>query len=409
MRPVALLSPPGAEGFDDLDEQWLRSRPGVKWAAADDGVLPGWVADMDFPAPRPVVEALVRLAEGGDLGYSTGGEVALLEEKWAARMAARYRWDPAPGQLRVLSDTVQAVRVLIELASSPGDGVLMLTPAYPNFVGALEEMGRRLLPVQAVPGEGNWAFDLEAAAAAARGAKVLLLVNPHNPTGRMLDRAELSALGELAERNDLLVISDEIHADLALCERAHIPFASLSEDLATRTVTLYSASKAYNLGGMCCAVAHVGAPEMARQLTNMQHTMGRVSIAGVASTLASWSPEGDAWLERCLARLRANRELLGQWLAASAGGGAGVHGYLPQATYLSWLDFRGAGLGDDPAEWLLAQARVMLSEGPRFGPGGVGFARLNFATTPRILNEILGRTAEALHRRDVGPEKSARD
>jgi cystathionine beta-lyase len=105
---------------------------------------------------------------------------------------------------------------------------------------------------------------------------------------------------------------------------------------------------------MCCAVAHVGAPEMARQLTNMQHTMGRVSIAGVASTLASWSPEGDAWLERCLARLRANRELLGQWLAASAGGGAGVHGYLPQATYLSWLDFRGAGLGDDPAEWLLA-------------------------------------------------------
>ena len=193
--PVALLSPPGAEGFDDLDEQWLRSRPGVKWAAADDGVLPGWVADMDFPAPRPVVEALVRLAEGGDLGHSTGSEVSLLEEKWAARMATRYRWQPAPGQLRVLSDTVQAVRVLIELASSQGDGVLMLTPAYPNFVRALEEMGRRLLAVQAVPGEANWAFDLDAAAAAAREAKVLLLVNPHNPTGRMLDRAELAVPG----------------------------------------------------------------------------------------------------------------------------------------------------------------------------------------------------------------------
>jgi cystathionine beta-lyase len=407
---VALLSPPGADGFDELDEQWLRSRPGVKWAAADDGVLPGWVADMDFPAPRPVVEALVRLAEGGDLGYSTGSELSLLEEKWAARMATRYRWDPAPGQLRLLSDTVQAARALIELASSPGDGVLLLTPSYPSFVGALEEMRRRLLPVQAVPGGANWAFDFDAAAAVAHQAKVLLLVNPHNPTGRMLDRAELLALGELAERNDLLVISDEIHADLALSERAHIPFASLSEDLAARTVTLYSASKAYNLGGMCCAVAHVGAPEMARQLTQVQHTMGRVSIAAVASTLASWSPEGDAWLERCVARLRANRELLGQWLGTSAAGGAaGAQGYLPEATYLSWMDFRGAGLGDDPAEWLLLEARVMLSAGPPFGPGGTGFARLNFATAPGILSEMLGRIAEALRRRDAGTQEPPRD
>jgi cysteine-S-conjugate beta-lyase len=402
---VAPLSPPGTEGFDDLDEQWLRSRPGVKWAAAADGVLPGWVADMDFPTPRPVVEALVGLAEGGDLGYSTGREVALIEEKWAARMATRYHWDPAPGQLRVLTGTVQAARALIQLASGPGDGVLLLTPSYPSFVGALDEMHRRLIPVQAVPGEANWAFDLEAAAAAAHDAKVLLLVNPHNPTGRMLGRAELLALGELAERNDLLVISDEIHADLALSDRDHIPFASLSEDLAARTVTLYSASKAYNLGGMCCAVAHVGAPEMARQLKQVQHTMGRVSIAAVASTLASWSPEGDAWLERCLARLRANRELLGQWLSVSgAGSAAGAQGHLPEATYLSWLDFRGSGLGDDPAEWLLSEARVMLSAGPPFGPGGTGFARLNFATTPGILSEILGRTAEALGRRDVGVE-----
>src|SRR5580658_1007112 len=156
---------------------------------------------MDFPTPGPVVQALVGLAQGRDLGYSTGREASLLEEKWAARMATRYLWDPAPGQLRVLTDTVQAVRVLIELASSPGDGVLLLTPSYPSFVGALEEMGRRLLPVQAVPGGANWAFDLATAAATAHEAKVLLLANPHNPTGRMLGRAELLALGEIAERN----------------------------------------------------------------------------------------------------------------------------------------------------------------------------------------------------------------
>ena len=157
---MALLSSPGGEGFDDLDEQWLRSRPGVKWAAVDAGVLPSWVADMDFPTPRPVVEALVRLAEGGDLGYSTGGEVALLEEKWAARMAARYRWDPAPGQLRVLSDTVQAVRALIELASSPGDGVLLLTPSYPSFVGPWRRWAAASSPCKPFParpiGPSTW-------------------------------------------------------------------------------------------------------------------------------------------------------------------------------------------------------------------------------------------------------------
>ena len=339
---MTLLSPPSREGFDDLDEQWLRSRPGVKWAVAGDGVLPSWVADMDFPAPGPVVEALVRLAAGGDLGYPSSTVMALLEEKWAARMAARYGWDPARGQLRALSDLVQAVQVLIEIASSPGDGVLMLTPSYPAFVGTLEEMGRRLLPVPAVPGEANWAFDLDAAATAAPGAKILLLVNPHNPTGRMLDRAELLALGELAVRNDLLVISDEVHADLAMCERAHIPFASLPEDLAARTVTLYSASKAYNLGGMGCALAHVGPPDVARKFTDLHHTLGRVSIAAFASTFASWSPEGDAWLDRCLARLRANRELLGQWLGASGRGRRrrrprpAPRGHLPFLARLPW-------------------------------------------------------------------------
>lgn len=403
---MALL--PTTEGFDELDEQWLRARPGVKWATAGDGVLPCWVADMDFPVPPPVGDALVRLAAGGDLGYPTGQEAAVLEEKWAARMAARYAWDPALGELSVFSDLVQAVHVLIELASSPGDGVLMLTPAYPNFVGTLHEMGRQLLAVPAVPTGTNWAFDMEAATALASQAKILLLVNPHNPTGRMLDRGELAVLGEMAQSNDLLVISDEVHADLALSGSTHVPFASLSEELAARTVTLYSASKAYNLGGMCCAVAHIGPPEVWRQITSMRPSLGRVSIAAVATTLASWSPEGDAWLDRCLSRLRANREMLAEWLGASgAGASAGVRGYVPDATYLSWLDFRAAGLGDDPAEWLLRQAKVMLSAGPRFGPGGAGFARLNFATTPRILGEILERAAGALGARPMRREEAS--
>jgi cysteine-S-conjugate beta-lyase len=407
---VTLLDGRPADGFDELDEQWLRSRPGAKWAAVTEGVLASWVADMDFPAPAPVLDALVRLASDRRLWYPADGEVGRLEEVWAARMASRYHWAPPHGRLQVLSDLVQAVHVVLDRASSKGDGVLMMTPAYPAFVSALDETGRRLLAVPAVRGAGNWAFDLDAAAAAAPLAKVLLLVNPHNPTGRMLNQDELAAIGEIAEHNDLLVISDEIHADLALSRRAHIPFASTSADAASRTVTLYSASKAYNLGGMRCALAHVGPPGLAHELREMGHALGRVSVAAVATTLAAWSPEGDSWLERCLARLRANRELLGEWLDASGPGGrAGVQGVLPEATYLSWLDFRGAGLGDDPAKWLLSEAKVMLSAGPEFGPGGNGFSRLNFATSPGILSELLGRIAGALAGRPDGAKQAPGD
>jgi cysteine-S-conjugate beta-lyase len=384
------------DGFDDLDLAWLRSKPGAKWAAVADGVLPSWVADMDFPVARPIREALERLAAEGDLGYPAGNAGRLLEESWAARMADRYGWAPTPGRARVFTDLVQAAQLLLHLCTSPGDGVLLLTPSYPPFVDAIEGTGRRLLAVPAIESGAAWEFDLDRAEAMAPQAKVLFVVNPHNPTGRMLSRPELVRLGELAVSHDLLVISDEIHADLALVDRAHVPFASLSNELELRTATLYSASKAYNLGGMGCALAHLGAPMIEGRLAHLPpHLTGRVSIAALATTLASWSPAGDAWLERCLTRLRGNREELGQWLIGT-GGKAGVKGFLPEATYLSWLDFRAAGLGDDPARWLLEAAKVRLSEGPAFGPGGAGFARLNFATTPALLDEILSRVVDAL-------------
>ena len=169
--------------------------------------------------------------------------------------------------MRLFTDIVQATEALLYTTTSPGDGVLVLTPSYPPFLKAIEEMGRQLLPVPAVRAGSSWAFDLDAARqlAARPGARALLLVNPHNPTGRALRRDELLALGEVAEQHDLLVVSDEIHADLVLTGATHVPFASLSAPLADRTVTLYSASKAYNLGGLRCALGHVGSGAVGRQ------------------------------------------------------------------------------------------------------------------------------------------------
>jgi cysteine-S-conjugate beta-lyase len=395
--------PPPDDGFEELSEAWLRAKPGAKWAKAGEGVIPCWVADMDFPTPRPVREALVGLAKGGDLGYSSADEAALLEERWAARMAARYGWAPAGGRFRVFCDVVQEVQVLIDIATAPGDGVLVLTPSYPPLWRAVEDSGRELRAVPALETETGWAFDLDLAEELARGAKLLLLANPHNPTGRALSLHELQRLAGLVERNGLLVVSDEVHADLVLSGSGHVPFASLSEDLARRTVTLYSASKSYNLGGMRCAIAYVGPPELERRLASLPAELfGRVSVAAVASSLASWSDPADAWLDRCLSRLRANRDIIAGWLAGE-GAKAGVLGCPPEATYLAWLDFRPAGLGDDPAAWLLDHAKVMMSPGPHFGPGGAGFARLNFATTPGLLLEILSRVAGAIRHAPSGP------
>jgi cysteine-S-conjugate beta-lyase len=397
---------PPDDGFDELDEAWLRSKPGAKWARAGDGVIPSWIADMDFPTPRPVREALARLADVGDLGYASGEETALLEEKWATRMKARFGWTPTSGHFRLFCDVVQAVQVMVDLVTSPGDGVLLLTPSYPPLWRAIEGSGRQLLAVPALETTMGWAFDLDAAEQQAPGAKLLLLANPQNPTGRVLSRPELERLGDLVERHGLLVVSDEVHADLVLTESAHIPFASLSEELARRTVTLYSASKSYNLGGMRCAVAYVGPPEVEQRLAGFpSELLGRVSVAALVSTSASWTAAGDEWLDRCLSRLRANRDFLGRWLAG-AGAEAGVVGYPSEGTYLAWLDLRPAGLGDDPADWLLEHAKVMVGGGPHFGPGGAGFARINFATTPGLLEETLSRFADALT--DVRSRPAAR-
>ena len=203
----------------------------------------------------------------------------------------------------------------------------------------------------------------------------------------MLARSELLALGDLVLRHDLIVVSDEIHADLGWpAGAAHVPFASLSEELAQRTLTLYSASKSYNLGGMGCAIAHVGHTGLERQLADLpSHLLGGAGVAAVAATLAAWSVEGDAWLERCVARLRGQPPDPGRLAGRRRGRASGVQGYPPEATYLSWLDFRPAGLGDDPAAWLLERGQGDAELGLSFGPAGAGFARLNFATSPGLL------------------------
>jgi cysteine-S-conjugate beta-lyase len=392
---------PDHEELDDRDGldvhlRWLHAKPGLKWHAAGPGVLAAWVADMDFPTPPPVRDALAQLASFGDLGYPEWLHDAVpLREAFADRMAQRFGWSPDPREVREFSDIIQGIQAVLHVSTRPGDAVAMHTPAYPPFLETLAAMDRPLVPIPIERGETGWAFDTERLArdVTASGARALILVNPQNPTGRSFTWAELEAVAEIARQRDLVVISDEVHADLTYAPHAHTPFATVSADAGGRTVTLTSATKAFNLAGIRCAVAHVGSAVARRAFEAMPPLIfGTASVPGVAATLAAWR-DGGPWLSGVLSRLDENRAALRKALEP-----LGIGLDPPDATYLAWLDCTGLGLPTDPAAFFLARAKVMLSAGPSFA-GGAGFVRLNFATSRAVLKEICDRMAAALEQR----------
>ena len=374
----------------DIDR--LRSLTCAKWTWHEPDVLPAWVADMDLPPVPAAVEAVRALVDRGDFGYNMSAECRLAEA-FADWQEDSHGWRPDTERLRVFCDVMQAVEVAVWLQTQPGDGIVVFTPVYPPFLRTVSKSGRRIVECPFDPADG-WRLDPERLSAAIDArTRAILLCNPHNPTGRAFSRDELAAIAEAAERHDLLVISDEIWADLRHPGVAHTPMAQLGEEVAGRTFTINAASKSFNLAGLRCAVAHVGHPGLAAAIAGVpSHVFGAVGSPGAEATLAAWT-KGAPWLAETRAHLTAQRDHLAARFAEEL---PAVGFTLPEATYLAWLDFREVGLGDDPAKRLLESARVALSSGLDFGPRGAGFARLNFATTREILDEILDRVFEAV-------------
>jgi cystathionine beta-lyase len=227
----------------------------------------------------------------------------------------------------------------------------------------------------------------------------MILCHPHNPTGHVFARPELEHVAEIAARHDLVVISDEVHADLVHAPHGHVPFESLGPDVAARTITVTSASKAFNLAGLRWAIVHAGYPAMRSVLDALPaHYLGAANVMAVEATATAWTA-GDAWLDAVLDVLDENRHALCDLLATHL---PGVRYTPPEATYLAWLDCRDLGLGDDPTA-TFRERGVAVSPGPQFGIEGSGFARLNFATSPAILAQTVAAmagTPRRDHRRD---------
>ncbi len=384
------------ESLDALSVEEMRRSERIKWRLYGDDVLPAWVADMDFPVAEPIRWALSALVGRSDLGYHHVPLSPRLRGAVVDRMAQRFDWAIEPRRVAPLVNVVQGLDAAVIQHSRPGEGVVVQTPIYPPFLEAVTGSGRRLDACPLVRGEARYEIDFDALRAVIRpDTRVFLLCHPHNPTGRIFEPDELAGIAELALEHDLIVVSDEIHADLALSDIPHRPFASLFPEIAERIITLTSATKAFNLAGLPCAFAIFGGDRVRDPFRELpRHLLGHCGILDDTATYTAWS-EGQPWLDAVLALLRRNREVVVERVERDM---PGIVARAPEATYLAWLDCRPVGL-DDPHAFFLEEARVAMNNGPDFGPPGEGFVRLNFATSAAILGEILDRIAEALAKR----------
>ena len=381
--------------FDDLDLARLHRRHSMKWRHFPPDVLPAWVAEMDFDVAPPVVAAVeAALQRGGDFGYAVDLEAPELAEAFSAFATRRYGWAVDPGSTYLIRDVMRGVELWIEGFTVPGDGVVVTSPVYYPFGEAIREARRHLVEVPVLADGETWVLDLDGLEAAFRaGHRLLLLCNPHNPVGRAYTASELRDLADLVERYDVRVVADEIHAPLVFPPSRHVPFASVDPAIAARTLSLHSASKAWNLAGLHAAVAVPGCPADAAYFAALSYrNRGAATILGVDASTAAFSG-GEPWLDALLDHLVGVRAHLAGLLAEHL---PGVGWIPPQATYLAWLDCRDLGLGPNPAQAFLDRGRVAVNDGATFGAGGGGHVRLNFGTSRAIVTEAVTRLAAAV-------------
>lgn len=381
-----------------------RATNSIKWTKYPEDVLPMWVADMDFPAPPPVLEALRKAVEHGVFGYEMPSTE--LMETVAARLERLYAWKIEPEMIVATPGIVSGFNAAARAVCALGEGILMQPPVYFPFLSVHENLGltRQLAPLVKVTDDQliHYEINIDAFEAAidSKGAKtrMFLLCNPHNPTGNAFTERQLSLMAEVCLRHDVFICSDEIHSELLLEHTKHIPIATLSSEIEDRSITLVAPSKTFNTAGLFCGFAIIPNSDLrARYQKAVEQMTLHVNSLGQVAAQVAFSGVCDDWLEEVLAYLTANRDFLAQFMQEKL---PEIRFTVPEATYMTWLDcnplLESGKISGSPFEFFMDEAKVALNDGAQFGPGGEGFVRLNFACPHSLLEQALSQMLTSL-------------
>jgi cystathionine beta-lyase len=382
--------------FDELIDR--RNTHAMKWdmmealygVAPDEGI-PMWVADMDFRPPPAVNAALAAAVAHGVHGYF--GDDREYKAAITGWMARRHGWEVDPAAIATTHGVVAGVALCLQAFTGPDDVVIMFTPIYHAFYRVLRANRRPILEAPLVQRDGRYVMDLDALAAALTGReRILLLCSPHNPGGRVWDRAELRAVAEFCAAHDLLLISDEIHHDLVLPGRRHVPMPLAAPESLERLIMLTATTKTFNIAG--ALTGNVIIPDEAlRKRFAATHLAAGTSPNrfGVLMATAAYA-EGDAWVDALCRYLAGNARVFDEGVNAIPG----LRSMPLEATYLAWVDFAGTGMAPGEfTERVERVARIAPSHGTAFGKGGESFLRFNIATPRARVAEAVARLQAA--------------
>lgn len=384
--------------FDRLPNRRI---PGIlnKWTYYPKDLLPMWVADMDFPAPKPILDAIREAVRHGVLGYELPSKTLL--ETVAARMDRLYGWKVKLEWVIPVTGIVNGFNFAARAFGISKKGYLIQPPVYNEFHELKNNVGLAQLDaplVQRVRGNIlQYEIDWDLFRRQAKKAGMFLLCNPHNPLGIIFSRSDLRRMAEICLENKVLMISDEIHSELLLDDRKFTPLAKLASEIAQNSITLIAPSKTFNMPGLFCGFAIIPNKELRDKYANVVgHLRVHVASLGMRAAQAAFSGQCDDWLKELRDYLTCNRDFLVDYITKNM---PGVRTTSPQATYLAWLDFTEFEFETSAYQFFFEKAKVALSDGAIFGENGKGRVRLNFGTSRKILKQGLDRMSQALHSR----------
>ncbi|MFD1020524.1 MalY/PatB family protein [Thalassobacillus hwangdonensis] len=374
----------------------------VKWDRSKllftgEDILPMWVADMDFKSPQPVLDAISERAQHGIFGYTLpDDEVHTTIQNWLNR---RHGWDIDTEWISYSPGVVPSLYMMIQAFTEENDGVLIQTPVYAPFFDVIKRHNRKLVTNELKRNDTSYEIDFEdfEEKIVSNDVKAFILCNPHNPVGRVWTEEELQRMADICLKHDVVIFSDEIHADIILPGHKHVPIATLSDRINKQTITCLSPTKTFNLAGLQASYIVTADAEKKKQLDEQfkNNGMGMLNIFGLTALEAAYQ-HGEAWLEELNETLESHRDYVTERFHKEL---EGVTVIRQEGTYLMWIDFSGTGLSHQKLkDYMETEARVGLNDGKWFGEGGEGFLRMNLACPRKTLEDGVERIVQAFKR-----------